>query len=45
LREAHETTTGKAVAAVLVPVFLLVLFAGMLFIIAMLLGVATQLPV
>lgn len=45
LREAHETTTGKALAAVLVPFGLLVLLGIMFAIIAVLIGAAGQLPV
>jgi hypothetical protein len=40
LREAHETTTGKAVAAVLLPFFLLLMLVGLLFVAAMLVGLA-----
>jgi hypothetical protein len=45
VREAHETTTGKALASILVPMFLFVMLAVILFIIALLVGAATQLPV
>jgi hypothetical protein len=45
LREAHETTTGKALAAVLVPLGLLLLLAILGVIIAVLIGAAGQLPV
>jgi hypothetical protein len=45
IREAHETTTGKALAAVLVPFGLLLVLGVMLAIIAVLIGAAGQLPV
>jgi hypothetical protein len=38
LREAHETSTGKVVAAVLVPMFFMLLLAGLLFIAAAVVG-------
>ena len=44
LREAHETSTGRAVAAVLVPVFFLILLIGLLVMLGLLLG-ASQLRV
>lgn len=43
-REGHETTTGRAVAAVLVPLFFLLLLLGLLIIAGLLVG-ATQLSV
>ena len=45
LREAHETTTGKALASVLVPMFLLLSALALFIVIAMILGAAAQLPV
>jgi hypothetical protein len=45
LREAHETTTGKALASILVPMFLFMMLALILFFIGLLVGAATQLPV
>ena len=42
LREAHETTTGRAVAAVFVPVFFLLILLGLIFIVGFMAG-ATQL--
>ena len=38
LREAHETSTGKAVAAVLIPMFFMLLLAVLLFIAAAVVG-------
>jgi hypothetical protein len=45
LREAHETTTGKAVAAILVPVGLVVILGILLALVVILIGAAGQLPV
>ena len=41
LREAHETTTGRAVAAILLPLFLLLILFALLFLAGLAIGVST----